>query len=59
MATIGRPKKALVVTVEFLFRGTLIRQEEQYFLLRIPPGDVALGQSDHVWSIEEIVALLG
>jgi 8-oxo-dGTP pyrophosphatase MutT (NUDIX family) len=53
-------------TVEFSFRGTARRQEEQYFLLRIPPGDIALGQ--HVreahrqegiiatrwWSLEEI-----
>ena len=31
-------------SVEFLFRGTLVRQEEQYFLLRIAAGEVALGQ---------------
>ena len=53
-------------TVEFSFRGTLVRQEEQYFLLRIPPGDVALGQqvreahlhegiiATRWWSLEEI-----
>ena len=53
-------------TVEFSFRGITVRQEEQYFLLRILPGDVVLGQ--HVreahrhegiiatrwWSLEEI-----
>jgi 8-oxo-dGTP pyrophosphatase MutT (NUDIX family) len=31
-------------TVEFTFRGTLIHQQERYFLLRIPAGDVPLGQ---------------
>ena len=31
-------------TVEFSFRGTAIRQEEQYFLLPVPAGAVALGQ---------------
>ena len=31
-------------TVEFSFRGTPYRQEEHYFLLRIPRSDVALGQ---------------
>jgi 8-oxo-dGTP diphosphatase len=53
-------------TVEFLFRGALVRQEEQYFLLRIAPGDVALGhevreahrQEDIIatrwWSLEDI-----
>jgi 8-oxo-dGTP pyrophosphatase MutT (NUDIX family) len=53
-------------TVEFSFRGILVRQEEQYFLLRIPPGDVALGQqvreahghegiiAARWWSLEEI-----
>ena len=53
-------------TVEFSFRGTLVRQEEQYFLLRIAPGDVALGQqareahlhegiiATRWWSLEEI-----
>ena len=30
-------------TVEFSFRGTPFRQEEHYFLLRIAPGEVALG----------------
>ena len=30
-------------TVEFSFRGTPIRQEEHYFLLRIALGEVALG----------------
>jgi 8-oxo-dGTP pyrophosphatase MutT (NUDIX family) len=30
-------------TVEFSFRGRHVRQEEQYFLLRLPPDDVALG----------------
>src|SRR5688572_27279194 len=30
--------------VEFSFRGTAIRQEEQYFLLRIPRQELALGQ---------------
>ena len=29
--------------VEFWFRGAYVRQEEQYFLLRIPLGEVALG----------------
>ena len=53
-------------TAEFSFRGTPIRQEEQYFLLRMPPGDVALGQqvreahlhegiiATRWWSLEEI-----
>jgi 8-oxo-dGTP pyrophosphatase MutT (NUDIX family) len=53
-------------TVEFSFRGIPVRQEEQYFLLRIPPGDVALGQqvreahrhegiiATRWWSLEEI-----
>jgi 8-oxo-dGTP pyrophosphatase MutT (NUDIX family) len=53
-------------TVEFSFRGAFVRQEEQYFLLRIPAGDVALGQqvrAAHLhegiiatrwWSLEEI-----
>ena len=31
-------------TVEFSFRGTPIRQEEHYFLLRIPRNELALGQ---------------
>jgi len=31
-------------TVEFMFRGILVRQEEQYFLLRIRRGEIALGQ---------------
>jgi 8-oxo-dGTP pyrophosphatase MutT (NUDIX family) len=30
-------------TVEFSFRGMPVRQEEQFFLLRIRQGDVALG----------------
>ena len=30
-------------TAEFSFRGTPVRQKEHYFLLRIPPGEVALG----------------
>jgi 8-oxo-dGTP pyrophosphatase MutT (NUDIX family) len=30
-------------TVEFSFRGRPIRQEEQYFLFRVAPGEVALG----------------
>ena len=30
-------------TVEFSFRGTSVRQEEHYFLVRIAPGEVALG----------------
>lgn len=54
--------------VEFSFRGTVVRQEEQYFLLRIPPGDVALGEqvrethrhegiiTTRWWSIEDIEA---
>jgi 8-oxo-dGTP pyrophosphatase MutT (NUDIX family) len=53
-------------TVEFSFRGAAVRQEEQYFLLRISPGAVALGHQvreahDHEgiiaarwWSIEDI-----
>ena len=53
-------------TVEFSFRGTLVRQEEQHFLLRIPSGDVALGQqvreahlregiiATRWWSLEDI-----
>jgi 8-oxo-dGTP pyrophosphatase MutT (NUDIX family) len=53
-------------TVEFSFRGAFVRQEEQYFLLRIPAGDVALGQqvrAAHLhegiiatqwWSLEDI-----
>ena len=53
-------------TVEFPFRGTAFRQEEQYFLLRIPPGDIVLGEqvrethrlegiiATRWWSIEEI-----
>jgi 8-oxo-dGTP pyrophosphatase MutT (NUDIX family) len=31
-------------TVEFSFRGIPVRQEEHYFLLRIPLDEVALGQ---------------
>lgn len=30
-------------TVEFSFRGKLVRQEEHYFLLRIAPNEVTLG----------------
>jgi 8-oxo-dGTP pyrophosphatase MutT (NUDIX family) len=30
-------------TVEFSFRGIPVRQEEQYFLFRIAPGEAALG----------------
>jgi len=53
-------------TVEFSFRGTAIRQEEHYFLLRIRAGEVAFGrqvQTAHGhegiiatrwWSFEEI-----
>jgi 8-oxo-dGTP pyrophosphatase MutT (NUDIX family) len=53
-------------TVEFSFRGARVRQEEQYFLLRIAPGDVALGEqvreahlhegilATRWWSLEEI-----
>ena len=53
-------------TVEFSFRGTLFRQDEQYFLLRIPAGDLALGEqvrevhrhegiiATRWWSLEEI-----
>src|SRR5688572_6993371 len=55
-------------TVEFSFRGVPIRQAEQYFLLRIPQGDIALGQqvreahrhegiiATRWWSLEEIEA---
>jgi 8-oxo-dGTP pyrophosphatase MutT (NUDIX family) len=32
-------------TVEFSFRATPVRQEEHYFLLRIPREEVALGQA--------------
>ena len=32
-------------TTEFTFRGTAVRQEEHYFLLRIPTGEVTLGQA--------------
>lgn len=53
-------------TVEFSFRGVLVHQDEQYFLLRVPAGDVALGhqvQAAHRhegimaarwWSLEEL-----
>jgi 8-oxo-dGTP pyrophosphatase MutT (NUDIX family) len=53
-------------TVEFSFRGLPVRQEEQYFLLRITPGDVSLGctvreahrlegiLAARWWSLEEI-----
>ena len=53
-------------TVEFSFRGTPIRQEEHYFLLRVPLGEVALGQevqeahrqegiiATRWWSLKEI-----
>ena len=53
-------------TTEFSFRGTPVRQEEHYFLLRIPLGEVALGQevreahrqegiiATRWWSLEEI-----
>jgi 8-oxo-dGTP pyrophosphatase MutT (NUDIX family) len=53
-------------TVEFSFRGARVRQEEQYFLLRIAPGDVGLGEqvreahlhegiiATRWWSLEEI-----
>jgi 8-oxo-dGTP pyrophosphatase MutT (NUDIX family) len=53
-------------TVEFSFRGIRIRQEEHYFLLRMPRNELALGQSVHAahshegiiatrwWSLEEI-----
>ena len=55
-------------TVEFSFRGIPIRQEEHYFLLRIPRGEVALGEevaaahsqegiiATRWWSPEEIEA---
>ena len=55
-------------TVEFSFRGTPIRQEEHYFLLRIPRNELALGQEVRAahsqegiiatrwWSPEEIEA---
>jgi 8-oxo-dGTP pyrophosphatase MutT (NUDIX family) len=55
-------------TVEFSFRGTFIRQEEHYFLLRIPRNELALGQQERAahsqegiiatrwWSPEEIEA---
>jgi 8-oxo-dGTP pyrophosphatase MutT (NUDIX family) len=53
-------------TVEFSFRGTPFRQEEHYFLLRIAPGEVALGHevrethrhegviATRWWSLEDI-----
>jgi 8-oxo-dGTP pyrophosphatase MutT (NUDIX family) len=53
-------------TVEFSFRGTPIRQEEQYFLFRIARGEVALGHevseahrhegiiATRWWSLEDI-----
>jgi ADP-ribose pyrophosphatase YjhB (NUDIX family) len=53
-------------TIEFSFRGIHVRQDEQYFLLRIPRSDVALGQevreahrqegisATRWWSLEEI-----
>jgi hypothetical protein len=53
-------------TVEFSFRGTTIRQEEHYFLLRIAPGEMALGDeireahrqeailATQWWSLEDI-----
>jgi 8-oxo-dGTP pyrophosphatase MutT (NUDIX family) len=53
-------------TVEFSFRGVLVRQDEQYFLLRVAPRDVALGhevRGAHLhegilatrwWALEEI-----
>lgn len=55
-------------TVEFSFRGAAIRQEEHYFLLQVPPGEVALGHqvreahgregiiATRWWSLEEIEA---
>jgi 8-oxo-dGTP pyrophosphatase MutT (NUDIX family) len=53
-------------TVEFSFRGTAVRQEEHYFLLRIAAGEVALGDevreahrhegivATRWWSLEDI-----
>ena len=53
-------------TVEFSFRGTALRQEEHYFLLRIPRDEVALGPEVRAahrqegivatqwWSLEDI-----
>jgi len=53
-------------TVEFSFRGTPIRQEERYFLLRIAPGEIPLGHevreahrhegilATRWWSLEDI-----
>ena len=53
-------------TVEFSFRGASVRQEEQFFLLRVLPGDVALGEevreahryegiiATRWWSLDEI-----
>jgi len=32
-------------TVDFSFRGTAIRQDEHYFLLRIPRHELALGET--------------
>ena len=44
LAVSSRPVVPLWRTaVEFWFRGAYVRQEEQYFLLRIPLGEVALG----------------
>jgi 8-oxo-dGTP pyrophosphatase MutT (NUDIX family) len=53
-------------TVEFSFRGTAVRQEERFFLVRIAPGEVALGHevreahhhegiiATRWWTIEDI-----
>lgn len=53
-------------TTEFSFRGTPVRQQEHYFLLRVPLREVALGQevreahrqegiiATRWWSLEEI-----
>jgi len=53
-------------TVEFTFRGKSIRQMERYYLMRLSPGDVVLGESvreahrqegivaSRWWSLEEI-----
>ena len=53
-------------TTEFSFRGARVRQEEHYFLLRIPLSEVALGEevreahrqegiiATRWWSLEEI-----
>jgi 8-oxo-dGTP diphosphatase len=66
LATVGTCSPLWHRTVEFSYRGTAVRQEEQYFLLRIGPGDIALGPqvreahrregiiATRWWSLEEL-----